>query len=123
MAVARDESGRLTGQWRDDSGDVTLLRELLNKIGDRRANGRGGDGRRGGLHQHALARRKLEVGLVENLCGPSRLTVGDGPALHLLDADRVAGDDRQEREREPTKGGRLPMRRAPPAGAAGEVRA
>ena len=49
------------------------------------------------LHQHALARRDVEVALVEDLLGAPRVAVRDRPALHLLGADEAADGDGERR--------------------------
>ena len=90
---------------------------------DGRCEGRPVDGRREGLHEHALPRRDVEVTLVEDLLGPARIAVGDRPRLHLPGADGAADQHRGNGERHPAEGRKLPVGGAPAACPSCEIRA
>src|SRR6185312_17206718 len=79
------------------------------------------DGRPRRLDEDALAGRDLEVAAVEDLLGAPRLAVRDRPGLHLPRADRPADRDDRDRKGDPPECRALPVSRAPPTRAAGDV--
>ena len=122
VAVGGDQTGIRMVDRRDDVRDRGLTCKRLDETRDRRCEGLVAEGRGVRLDEHALARRDLELRLVEDLLGAARLPVRDRPALHLARTDGSADDDGGHGERNPPERCALPVRCAPPTRAACEIR-
>jgi len=122
MTVARDETGVWVLDGRDDVRDVRLQRERLDDARDRGVERRLVHRHALRLDEHALRRRDIEPALLQDPLCARGLAVRDVGVLQLLDGDCAAGERGDQGEREPAECGALPVRCAPAADPAGEVR-
>jgi hypothetical protein len=93
--------------------------EPLAQIG----HGRPQRGRVVALHEHALARRLREAGLVQRAVGARGLADVRLAERQLLGPERAADGDDRDDEREPAEDGAPPVPHAPACGSGGHVAA